>query len=136
VGCIGLGVDLVDVERFSRILGRWGSRFTDRIFTPEERHYCERRVSRIESYAASFAAKEAFLKALGIGLRGGLHWKEIGVHHDGYGRPTLRITGKARSTMEECGAGWCQVSLSHTPTCAVAVVLLEAESNASSSFSG
>ena len=136
MACIGLGVDVVDLERFSRIAEKWGSRFTERMFTSTERNYCERKACRIESYAASFAAKEAFLKAIGIGLRRGLHWKELEVRHDRYGRPCLRITGKARSIMEGCGAGKCHVRLGPTPSGAVAVVLLEGESSSTSPFSG
>lgn len=65
--CIGLGVDIVEVEKFSRIAEKWGQRLLDRLFTPAERHYCDRKQPRFESYTVRFAANEATLKVLPAG---------------------------------------------------------------------
>jgi holo-[acyl-carrier protein] synthase len=125
MGCVGLGVDLVGVERFARIAGRRGARFLDRVFTPGERGRCDGRANRYEAYAARFAAKEAFLKAVGRGLRGGIRWTDIDVTTDGTGRPGLVVSGRAREIADELGVSTMHVSLSHADGCAVAVVLLE-----------
>lgn len=128
MGCVGLGVDLVGVERFARIAGRRGDRFLDRVFTPGERERCDGRSNRFESYAARFAAKEAFLKAIGRGLRGGIRWTDIDVTSGDLGRPGLALSGRALEFVEELGVRSMHVSLSHADGCAVAVVLLESGS--------
>jgi holo-[acyl-carrier protein] synthase len=123
--CVGLGVDVVGVERFARIVEKRGSRFLERLFTPAERLYCEKRVTRIEAYSARFAAKEAFLKAIGQGLRSGLRWKDVEISNDRLGKPKLNISGKAKEIADKCGAKSYLLSLSHTTECATAVVILE-----------
>lgn len=125
MGCVGLGVDLVGVERFARIAGRRGARFLERVFTAGERDRCEGRVNRYEAYAARFAAKEAFLKAIGRGLRGGIRWTDIDVTTDDAGRPGLVVSGRGREITDELGVKAMRVSLSHADGFAVAVVLLE-----------
>jgi holo-[acyl-carrier protein] synthase len=125
MACIGLGIDIVSVERFSRLMERRGTRLIERLFTPAERRYCSGRHLNAEAYSARFAAKEAFLKALGSGLRGGLGWKEIEVSNDDLGRPLLNVTGRAREFADSKGARTFNLSLSHAAGCAVAVVLLE-----------
>jgi holo-[acyl-carrier protein] synthase len=92
---LGVGSDLVDVRRIERVIARHGDRFILRIFTETERAKAERRVTRIETYAKRFAAKEACAKALGSGFRAGVFWRDLGVVNLPSGRPTMKLTGGA-----------------------------------------
>jgi holo-[acyl-carrier protein] synthase len=92
---LGVGSDLVDVRRIERVIERHGDRFILRIFTEAERAKAERRVTRIETYAKRFAAKEACAKALGTGFRAGVFWRDMGVVNLPSGRPTMKLTGGA-----------------------------------------
>lgn len=118
---LGLGTDIVEVQRFHQVLTRHGERILDKLFTPEERQSCLDAPHRL---AARFAAKEAFLKALGTGLRG-MAWREISVVNDELGAPVLRCTGRAQSALQSLGAARVHVSLSHSRYYAVAQVILE-----------
>lgn len=101
-------------------------RFTERVFTAGEREYCERKgVAAFQSYAARFAAKEAFLKALKTGWRGRITWKDIEVIQSDEGVPSLNITGEAETILNNLGAITIHVSLSHTTEHAIAQVILE-----------
>ena len=121
----GVGCDLVDVERINKALEQKG--FKERVFTPEEILYCTGpHGDKKESYAARFAAKEAFLKALGTGLRGG-RLTEISVTKDALGKPSISLTGYFAELAAEKGVTAVQVSLSHIKTTAMAVVILETE---------
>jgi len=123
--CIGLGVDIVGVERFSRIVEKRGQRILDRLFTPSEQLHCDRKHTRFESYSARFAAKEALLKALGRGLRDGMTWRDVEVVNDDLGRPILNLTGRVRELADRNGVKSTNLSLSHSDGFAVAVVYLE-----------
>ena len=92
---IGLGSDLADIRRIEKTLGRFGERFTARIFTEIERRRSERKADRAGSYAKRFAAKEACAKALGTGLKRGVFWRDMGVVNLRSGAPTLALTGGA-----------------------------------------
>jgi holo-[acyl-carrier protein] synthase len=92
---LGLGSDLVDIRRIEKVLERHGERFIERVFTAIEQERSERRAGRAASYAKRFAAKEACAKALGTGLRGGVHWRDLGVVNLPSGRPTMVLTGGA-----------------------------------------
>ncbi|MHC4948180.1 MAG: holo-ACP synthase [Planctomycetota bacterium] len=121
---VGLGVDLVDVDRIERMLAEHGERFVDRCFTPAERAYAEagdRR--RPERYAARFACKEAALKALGTGWRSGIAWTDVGVVTEPSGRPRLVVTGEAARIAAGLGIVAWHVSLSHTDRAATATVI-------------
>jgi holo-[acyl-carrier protein] synthase len=123
---VGLGTDLVEVSRLEDATRRHPG-FLERVFTPGEIQYCDSQHRRFEGYAARFAAKEAFLKALGTGLRDGISWQDMEVLRHDDGRPELVLQGRAREASEERGVVRTFISLSHTGTHAVAVVLLEAE---------
>ncbi|MDC9701403.1 MAG: holo-ACP synthase [Alphaproteobacteria bacterium] len=97
----GIGSDLIDIRRIESTLECFGTRFTQRVFTEIERCESDRRASRAASYAKRFAAKEAFLKALGTGLHGGICWIDVGVVNRISGKPVLEIAGKARSYLFE-----------------------------------
>ena len=119
---IGVGVDIVEVARVRAALtnARTGARFRDRVFTPEEVAYCERRRNCHESFAARFAAKEAMMKTLG----GAFGWREIEVARSS-GPPRLRLHGRAQAHAEALGIRRLSLSLSHTTEMAIAYVVAE-----------
>ena len=86
---VGVGADLSDIRRIENSLGRFGERFTHRVFTEIERTRSERKPDRAASYAKRFAAKEACAKALGTGMRRGVFWRDMGVINQRSGRPAL-----------------------------------------------
>lgn len=91
---IGLGSDLIDITRIEKTIARFGDRFLNRIFTPVERARSDRRqLTRIESYAKRYAAKEACSKALGTGFRKGVFWRDMGVVNLTGGKPSMALTG-------------------------------------------
>ena len=92
---LGIGSDIIDIRRIERTLERYGSRFTERLFTETERRKSEARAGRAASYAKRFAAKEACSKALGTGFRAGVFWRDLGVVNLPSGKPTLVLTGNA-----------------------------------------
>ena len=92
---IGIGSDLSDIRRIENSLGRFGERFTHRVFTEIERTRSERKPDRAASYAKRFAAKEACAKALGTGMRRGVFWRDMGVVNLRTGQPTMALTGGA-----------------------------------------
>lgn len=122
---IGTGLDLAEVDRLRRAVVRHGRRFLDRVFTPAEIAYVERRANRFERYAARFAAKEAGMKAIGTGWRRGVRWQDFEVVNLPSGKPTLRLHGEAARIVERLGGKTISLSLSHTTGVAVAIVILE-----------
>ena len=101
-------------------------RFVERVFTKAEREYCESKgAAAAQSYAARFAAKEAFLKALKTGWRGKITWLDMEVLRDADGVPTFKITGEALSILKRMGSPQIHLSMSHTAEHAVAQVILE-----------
>jgi len=122
---LSIGIDIVEVYRIRATLART-PRFAERVFTVDERAYCEAKgVAASQSYAGRFAAKEAFLKALKTGWRGKITWHDIEVDSDEDGIPTLNITGEARQILKTSGANRVHLSISHTTDHAVAQVILE-----------
>jgi holo-[acyl-carrier protein] synthase len=98
---LGLGSDLVDIRRIERTLERFGSRFTERVFTPQERARAEGRANRAATYAKRFAAKEACAKALGTGLSHGVFWRDMGVANAPSGRPTMLLRAGALARLAQ-----------------------------------
>ncbi len=99
---IGLGNDLIDIRRIEKTLERFGTRFTERVFTPVEQKKSDRRAARAASYAKRFAAKEACAKALGTGVpRRGVHWRDLGVVNLPSGKPTMALTRGAAARLKE-----------------------------------
>ena len=123
----GIGVDLVRVDRLARAVDRYGERFLRRVFTDREIAYCQTRVKQgIYQFAQRFAAKEAFSKALGVGLReGGIRWRDVEVLPDQRGKPEIQVTGRAASLCQEAGIRNMHVSLADEDNLAVAMVVLE-----------
>ncbi len=122
---VGIGIDLVEIARMDKALARHPERLVQRVFTPTEQRECANRPHAAMHYAARFAAKEAFLKAVGLGLRGGMRWRDVGVVHAPSGKPSLEVKGRAAERMRELGADHAHVSLTHTDGHACAVVILE-----------
>ncbi len=122
---LGTGIDIVEVPRIGQSIERFGERFLQRIFTAAEIRYCETKANRIERLAARFAAKEAAMKAIGTGLRGGVTWKDFEVGREPGGRPTMVLHGKAAEVAAALGARRSHLSVSHTEEHAVAYVILE-----------
>ena len=119
-GSLGVGIDLVSITRIERMVGRWGRRFLDRVFTRHEIEYCEGRYAPAGSLAARFAAKEAFIKAVS-GLRpGGIRYRDVEVVVNDHGVPRLRSHGTAKTAL---GRSHARVSLSHEGDLAVAIVI-------------
>ena len=123
---VGTGVDLIEVDRIASSIARYGSRFLERIYTPAEIAYCQRkRHNAAESFAARFAAKEAGAKALGTGMGFGVTWQEIVVERRPSGQPVLALSGRAAARARALGVTGSQLSLTHTATQAIAFVVLE-----------
>ena len=122
---LGVGLDLVEIERLEHALERHGRRFEERVFTPREREDCRGRADRLLRLAARFAAKEACLKALGTGWSQGLAFGQVEVVNEPGGRPVLRLSGEAARRAESLGVQRMHLSLTHQPTHAAAVVILE-----------
>ena len=127
---LGLGTDLIDIRRIEQVIGRFGDRFLDRVFTVAERQKCDRRSDRAASYARRFAAKEACSKALGTGFRDGVYWRDLGVLNLPSGQPTMRLAGGALRRLEQITpAGMTarlDITLTDEPPIAQAVVIITA----------
>jgi holo-[acyl-carrier protein] synthase len=122
---ISIGIDIVEVYRIGETIQRT-PRFASRVFTAQERAYCDAKgAASAQSYAARFAAKEAFLKALKTGWRGRITWQDMEILNDAQGVPNLEIKGEARILLENLGANKIHLSISHTTDHAVAQVVLE-----------
>lgn len=109
---LAVGVDMIEIVRVERSLARFGARFANRIFTPQEQDYC---AGRARSLAGRFAVKEAVAKALGTGV-GDFEWVDVEVVCDGRGRPELHLHNAAKALAEAKGLIHWSISLSHTDT--------------------
>jgi holo-[acyl-carrier protein] synthase len=98
---IGMGADLTDIRRIQGSLDRFGTRFTERLFTEVEKARSERKNNRAASYAKRFAAKEACAKALGTGMSRGVFWRDMGVINLRSGKPTMHLTGGAAERLKD-----------------------------------
>jgi holo-[acyl-carrier protein] synthase len=122
---VGVGIDLCEVSRMHRALFRHEGRLAARLFTPEERAYCDRRANPAEHYAARFAAKEALLKALSV--PSGLSWHEIQIQSDEGSAPRLFLRGQAQLAAARLKITRLHLSLTHSGDNAAAVVIAEAQ---------
>jgi holo-[acyl-carrier protein] synthase len=123
---VGSGIDIAEVERVrSALTGSYGDRFRQRVFTAAEIAYVESKANRYERYAARFAAKEAGMKAIGTGWRGGIRWTDFEVANLPSGKPTLRLHGKAAEIAGRLGVRNITLSLTHTEATGMAFVILE-----------
>ena len=119
---LAVGVDMIEIPRIARAIQRWGDRFLQRVYTPDEIVRCR---GRIPELAARFAAKEAISKALGVGIwwRGGIAWTEAEVRSNRLGKPEVYLYGRAADYAREQGLDQWAISLSHTIEHAIAMVV-------------
>jgi holo-[acyl-carrier protein] synthase len=121
----GIGTDLVHIKRIERVIRRWGDRFIHRIFTSDEIKICYSRSFPPSAFALRFAAKEAFSKAVGLGMRKGVRWRDIEVFHFTGGRPGLRLHGRSSDICQQEKITGFHLSLSDEGEYAIAMVVLE-----------
>lgn len=122
---VSIGVDIIEVYRIRETLERT-PRFAERVFTIAEKDYCESKgAAAAQSYAARFAAKEAFLKALKTGWRGKITWHDMEIVNDEQGAPFLKISGEVERLLGEMNVTNYHLSMSHTTDHATATVILE-----------
>ncbi len=118
---LGVGTDIARVERIRKLRPE----SVTRLLTPREKTYCRRYSDPCVRIAGRFAAKEAVLKALGTGLRGGISWHQMEILPDALGAPRIEFSGAARRRLHEIGATHCHISISHQDDYAVAFAVLE-----------
>jgi holo-[acyl-carrier protein] synthase len=122
---VSIGIDIIEVARIREVLLRT-PRFAERVFTDAERAYCDSRGAvAAQHYAARFAAKEAALKALQTGWRGGIGWQDVEIASRESGAPYLIFTGQVLEVFEKFRATATHLSISHTTQHAIAQVILE-----------
>lgn len=120
---LGIGTDITEVPRMAKSIEN--KAFLAKVFSDGEIAYCERKANKAESFAARFAAKEAFFKALGTGWRGGMAFHEVEVECDELGKPEIKLSGKTKESLQNRNIKSIHLSLSHTKESAVAMVILE-----------
>jgi holo-[acyl-carrier protein] synthase len=121
----GIGVDIAAISRFQSFLDKNNSSLLTRLFSENELNTCSKRKDAASCMAARFAAKEAFMKALGTGLRDGLSWQDIEVRNDELGKPELLLSGRALELFTAQQLKCALISLSHDGGQAIAMVVLE-----------
>jgi len=121
----GIGTDIVHIDRVQKVLDRYGERFVNRILTPEERVRFERTKAKANHLAKRFAAKEAFSKAIGTGIRSPFRWHSITVSRDSKGKPMLKPDVKMAEYLALTGVTQFHVSLTDDADIAMAFVVLE-----------
>ena len=121
----GVGIDLVRVERLGKLIDRWGERFETRVFTEFESQFCSGRKNRTSCLALRFAAKEAFVKALGLGMRKPVLWRDIEVRPNSLGKPDIALTPRALEYCREKGIRSWHLSLTDEGEYGAAVVVIE-----------
>lgn len=120
----GIGIDLVEVERIAEKIGKKEG-FRELVFAQSEIDYCEPMTKKYEHYAARFAAKEAFFKAIGTGWRNGTAFNEVVISNDEMGKPGIFFLGNTADSIAELKLGRISVSLTHVNSMASAVVIIE-----------
>ena len=120
----GLGIDIIEVERVQHNIEKEAG-FAEMIFSKNEIGYCESKANKFQHYAARFAAKEAFLKAIGTGWLAGMQFNEIEIVNNDEGKPELMVSGSTQKTLSSFAISKVLVSLSHLKTFATAVVVIE-----------
>jgi holo-[acyl-carrier protein] synthase len=124
---VGTGIDIAEVHRIAATIERFGRRFLERVFTPDEIRYCESKANKAERYAGRFAAKEAAMKAIGTGWSRGVTWQDVEVRRVPGGRPSMAFHNKAAKFFDKLGAVHAHLSITHTEQLAMAQVILESD---------
>ncbi len=120
----GIGIDMIEVDRIAEKIGKEKG-FRELVFSANEIIYCESKTNKYEHYAARFAAKEAFLKAMGTGWANGFAFNEIEIYHDANGKPLLQLMGSTALQEAAKNIKKIEVSLTHVKSFASAVVIIE-----------
>ena len=121
----GIGIDLVQIDRLAALVERWGGRFEARVFTESELSDCSRRRNRVPCLAMRFAAKEAFVKALGLGMRKPVLWHDIEIRGNKLGKPEIFLSDRALKYCGEAGIRSWHLSLTDDGQYGAAVVVIE-----------
>jgi holo-[acyl-carrier protein] synthase len=121
---LGLGCDVIEVERIRGVVARQGERFLQRVFTEEERAYCSGKAQPHKHLAARFAAKEAVSKCFTTGIGAELGWRSVSVYSGARSQPLVRLDEKGEALLRRVGATHVLLSLSHTEGLAMAVAAL------------
>ena len=121
---IGIGIDIIEIDRIKSSIETYGDKFLSKIYTPVEIEYCNSKANKFQHFAARFAAKEAVFKALGTGWIGKLKWNEIEVRNEVLGKPEINLYGTVLELSHKKGIHGISLSLSHCREYAVAMVLL------------
>ena len=121
---LGIGIDLVKVDRIEKAMSRWSGAFTGRVFTDAEISYCMKQKRPAEAFAARFSAKEAVTKAFGTGLSGGVSWKDVETVRSDSGKPDIVLDGRLKTLASEMGVSRVLISFSHDSGFAVAQAVL------------
>lgn len=118
----GIGIDIEEIGRIEELIQNWGERFTTKVFTDTERAYCLAKPRPAQHFAARFAAKEAFAKALGTGWGQGFRWKDVEISNDTHGKPCILPHNLLKSRVGNCTVS---VSISHSRSFVAAVAVIE-----------
>lgn len=122
---VGVGIDSVSIDRIAGLIEKYGRRFLEKIFTEDEIAEGLGRRDSAQYFAARFAAREAFFKALGTGWGRGISLKEVSVKKEESGRPLLSLSNRAHEAAKSLGTSTTHISLSHEAGTAQAIVILE-----------
>jgi holo-[acyl-carrier protein] synthase len=121
---LGVGTDLIEVERVRSSLEQHGDRFLEKVFTPVEREYCQGMADPAPHLAARFAAKEAIAKAFRTGIGAELGWRDAGIENGPAGDPVVLLSDKGSALLAERGGREILVSLSHVSAMAIAMAVI------------
>ncbi len=121
---LGLGCDVIEVDRVRRAVERQGERFLARVFTEDERAYCRSKAHPFPHYAARFAAKEAVSKCFTTGIGAELSWKSVSIRNGTRGEPLVTLDDQGLQLLHSIGGSEVRVSLSHTEGVAMAVAAI------------
>jgi holo-[acyl-carrier protein] synthase len=122
---LGLGIDTVSISRLERLLAARGDAFLRKVFSESEIEEGMERGNNASFFAARFAAREAFVKALGTGFRKGVSLRDIGVRKGDLGKPEFHFSKRIEDTLRAKGIARCHLSLAHDGDAALAIVILE-----------
>ena len=126
---LGIGIDIIEIKRIKKVIDKYGQRFKNKCFHKNEIFRSEKKFNSVESYAKRYAAKEACAKALGTGLARGVHWKDIEINNNEFGKPHIILHNKAKKYLTDLGNKKCNivVSLTDEKELAIANVIIQNE---------
>jgi len=122
---LGMGTDIIEIQRLSSVLERTGEKFAQRILTPVEMNLYNRNKQPVRLLAKRFAVKESVAKALGTGIGRGVSWQDIELYHDEAGKPLVKLSNGAAKRLEQLGATQCHVSISDERHYATAFAIIQ-----------